>query len=463
MPAYWCDTRGVLRAAALAALAVVACGDDASPHAVWIGGSPDLVVYRQGAGVWQPAIFQQVDEEGYSEYWLPVVGDYSVVVACTEYGGTVLLGAEVLATTDDDDATIFDNGGYWCGEATTEPVVKLTGQVDQPGRLWAQYVAASGNSTPWGYSLSVTPGSGSLVAVDENYTTMALRNNVAFRQDALEQAIDLSSEAYPMTRMDLAVTGLQPGWLDGWSANINAPNTWFTLVQALSTEESFSSLDLDGMLVAPAELLHNVDPFDEFIGITSSSSFYDAPTDGSGCNEAMCNSTVLQDDVTVDLFDSDIPTTLAVDVPPPLGSASLAIEPGFVASWSELPLGAADTTTFWLGGCQAGGSSLYQTIQVTGRWLATHPSNQVTFSSDADGYDPSWQVALDGQYTYSMDVEYDDTISGSVIVERDSSVYQTITSPVSACSTVARTIPVHRSRVAHRTRHKNYAFQSRRG
>jgi hypothetical protein len=365
-----------MRNAALLALVLAGCGDDAQHHTAVIVdghgsdsgspdapaqngpnlvqldlfGTPDLIEYRDGNGPWVvPAMVSGV-------YQLHVTDDYQVVAACSFSGLASNEDSEQRNATFGDGAMQF----MFCGSgSSTGTTFAVTGQMLQPGNVQLQDTAM-GATSPWSFSLDVSAGTHELVAIGA--TKMLIRRNLALSAATTVPDVDVTTAGTAFTTATATVIGADPTDSVHIQSGLFTGNDFATLSDTTDRTITY----------APNSLI--------------------AANDGPQLQVQVTN---MANTVARSVFTYGPTSATMFMLPPVLTGVTFGSTEPLTASWGTLPdYSNAEVLAF--GGTQA--SFLEQYVSATKAWLDKTGATSLAFQSDAANYNPAWNVATAGAF-----------------------------------------------------------------
>jgi hypothetical protein len=326
--------------------------------------SPDLVMYRDGAGPW--LVPDLVGSNNGSHYALHVTNDYEWLLVCVEATG---FDAEIEGKTFADGANQFGD----CYRSPIGPnTVAVTGQMVQPGAVWMQNTAQS--ATPdWNFTLQVNPGTHNLVAFGNN--RMLIMRSISVSGSMSLPSIDVDQNGAAMTPVVLTVNNI----------GTDSVTTELAIIFAGEDAAEFTGTSTT-LMTPPQSLLGSIDA--EFLVITA-----------TGASSQLLAANFLDGSQTT------------FSMMAPLTNVSYAENDGTIsATWGDLP------TFEQLRLRLAGGanSTLIQAISVTKNWLAATQATSLSFGPLPRSYNPAWSVDLTGPYVLNLEVMTFDASTGTV-------------------------------------------------
>jgi hypothetical protein len=320
------------------------------PNAVKLDfeGTPDLIVYRDGAGPWLvPATVT-------GGYQLHVTDDYQVVAACSVQALAGNEDSEQLnATADDGEQFMFCGGG-----GSTGTTFAVTGQMVQPGTVLMQDTA-TGSTTPWSFSLDVSAGTHELVAIGA--TNMLIRRNLALTAATTIPDVDVTTDGTPYTRVATTVVGADPLDKVEIQSGLYTGNDFATLSD--TTDRT--------IIYAPAALV--------------------VATDGVQVDVRVTN-TAMTIERSLFAFNSN-PTSFTLM--PVLDGVTFGTTSPIAGSWGTLPT-YSTIGMISFGGTQT--SFFEQNVTATKQWVDKTGVTSLAFESDATGYNTAWNVPVAGAF-----------------------------------------------------------------
>jgi hypothetical protein len=365
-----------MRNAAILALVLAGCGDDAQHHTSVIVdghgsdsgspdapeqngpnlvqleffGTPDLIEYRDGNGPWVvPTMVSGV-------YQLHVTDDYQVVAACSFSSLAGNEDSEQLNATFGDGATQFM---FCSGSSSPGTTFAVTGQMLQPGNVQMQDTAM-GATSPWSFSLNVSAGTHELVAIGA--TKMLIRRNLALSAATAVPDVDVTTAGTAFTSATATVIGADPTDSVHIQSGLFTGNDFATLSD--TTDKT--------IIYAPNSLI--------------------AANDGPQLQLQVTN---MANTVARSVFTYGPTSATMFTLPTVLTGVTFGSTEPITASWGTLPdYSTAEVLAF--GGTQS--SFLEQYVSATKAWLDKTGATSLAFQSDAANYNPAWNVPTAGAF-----------------------------------------------------------------
>jgi len=331
-------------------LAIGCSGNQSAPLELTLDVEPLVLEYRAGdAATWIRPPKSNAGGSGGVTYELHGNGDLEIVYVCEPNPSEYY--SEELDVLSDEWSIVSQSWPYQaCGSnPTSGQTFNVTGEMVQPGSIYAGVAEADSNTGPWQFQVMVAPGNIDLVGIDSSQ--IAIRRNQPIQGSFVEPTLDLSVEGMPYSSAAFSVSGTEVGeTMLTYELYITSNGTLLSLASSPTSVTSLpTGLTLKGDVYSMTVLSYN-------------------STEARG---------------VYGTYPSGIPPS--VSLLPVLENISYDLQ-SVSANWSSLPM------PYTTAGFSYQDSSNTQGIEASSGWIAEHGVNALSFDSSFPDNNASYSV-----------------------------------------------------------------------